>query len=441
MVHANRLRMCEVPVSMYERGGGVSSINGTGKSTYYMVKVLLGAAGGPRARGAPVSSPETTRRWPPRTGSDGRAHTGRRHPRRRRADRRAARARAAAPAARALRAAVAVQRLRAARRWRSGAACSRTSRAASASPTRRTRCSWSRSASCWCCCCTSRWPSRGCPSRRRCSRSDWRCSRSEVAGAGEADSAAEREARRARISASRASARGTGEPVAVVVVTHESAAIVGETLSALVRQLRRGRRARRRGQRVPTDDRRRCGLGAAARFLEQERNRGFAGRRHVGAAASRRRCCSSSTPTRCRRRAASTRSARRPSADWGAWQALVHDGRAASDQHARRGTALPRHGLGGPVRASRLPPRRASRRRSGSPRARRWRSGESAWDAHRRLRPALLHVRRGRRRLAAAAAWRAGASASSRPRGWSTTTSSTRAATSGSTSSATAGGR
>jgi hypothetical protein len=26
---------------MYSRGGGVSSIKGTGKSTYYMVKVLL----------------------------------------------------------------------------------------------------------------------------------------------------------------------------------------------------------------------------------------------------------------------------------------------------------------------------------------------------------------------------------------------------------------
>jgi glycosyltransferase involved in cell wall biosynthesis len=41
MVHAHRLRMCEVPVRMYSRGGGVSSIKGTGKSTYYMVKVLL----------------------------------------------------------------------------------------------------------------------------------------------------------------------------------------------------------------------------------------------------------------------------------------------------------------------------------------------------------------------------------------------------------------
>jgi glycosyltransferase involved in cell wall biosynthesis len=41
MVHAHRLRMCEVPVRMYARGGGVSSIKGTGKSTYYMIKVLL----------------------------------------------------------------------------------------------------------------------------------------------------------------------------------------------------------------------------------------------------------------------------------------------------------------------------------------------------------------------------------------------------------------
>jgi glycosyltransferase involved in cell wall biosynthesis len=41
MVHAHRLRMREVPVRMYQRGGGVSSINGAGKSTYYMIKVML----------------------------------------------------------------------------------------------------------------------------------------------------------------------------------------------------------------------------------------------------------------------------------------------------------------------------------------------------------------------------------------------------------------
>jgi glycosyltransferase involved in cell wall biosynthesis len=41
MVHAHRLRMCEVPVRMRARGGGQSSIKGTGKSAYYMVKVLL----------------------------------------------------------------------------------------------------------------------------------------------------------------------------------------------------------------------------------------------------------------------------------------------------------------------------------------------------------------------------------------------------------------
>ena len=41
MVHWHRLRMCEVPVRMFSRNGGVSSINGSGKSAYYMVKVLL----------------------------------------------------------------------------------------------------------------------------------------------------------------------------------------------------------------------------------------------------------------------------------------------------------------------------------------------------------------------------------------------------------------
>ena len=40
MLHTHRLRMGEVPVKMYQRGGGQSSI-GSGKSVYYMVKVLL----------------------------------------------------------------------------------------------------------------------------------------------------------------------------------------------------------------------------------------------------------------------------------------------------------------------------------------------------------------------------------------------------------------
>jgi glycosyltransferase involved in cell wall biosynthesis len=40
MVHFHRLKMIEVPVRMLERGGGQSSIS-SGKSAYYMVKVLL----------------------------------------------------------------------------------------------------------------------------------------------------------------------------------------------------------------------------------------------------------------------------------------------------------------------------------------------------------------------------------------------------------------
>ena len=40
MVHFHRLRMREVPVQMLERGGGRSSIR-SGKSMYYMIKVLL----------------------------------------------------------------------------------------------------------------------------------------------------------------------------------------------------------------------------------------------------------------------------------------------------------------------------------------------------------------------------------------------------------------
>jgi glycosyltransferase involved in cell wall biosynthesis len=40
MLHTHRLRMVEVPVRMFERGGGRSSIS-SGKSLYYMIKVLL----------------------------------------------------------------------------------------------------------------------------------------------------------------------------------------------------------------------------------------------------------------------------------------------------------------------------------------------------------------------------------------------------------------
>ena len=40
MLHHHRLRMSEVPVRMFERGGGRSSIS-SGKSAYYMIKVLL----------------------------------------------------------------------------------------------------------------------------------------------------------------------------------------------------------------------------------------------------------------------------------------------------------------------------------------------------------------------------------------------------------------
>jgi glycosyltransferase involved in cell wall biosynthesis len=53
MLHNHRLRMAEVPVRMFERGGGRSSIS-TGKSAYYMVKVLLAIfVGLLRRRGVP----------------------------------------------------------------------------------------------------------------------------------------------------------------------------------------------------------------------------------------------------------------------------------------------------------------------------------------------------------------------------------------------------
>ena len=54
MLHNHRLRMKEVPVRMYQRGGGTSSIS-SGKSAYYMVKVLLALfVGLMRRRAVPV---------------------------------------------------------------------------------------------------------------------------------------------------------------------------------------------------------------------------------------------------------------------------------------------------------------------------------------------------------------------------------------------------
>ncbi len=55
MLHHHRLQMCEVPVRMYARGGGSSSIT-TGKSAYYMIKVLLALLVG-LARRRPVVEP------------------------------------------------------------------------------------------------------------------------------------------------------------------------------------------------------------------------------------------------------------------------------------------------------------------------------------------------------------------------------------------------
>jgi len=55
MLHHHRLRMCEVPVQMYARGGGNSSIS-TGKSAYFMIKVLLALLVG-LARRRPVVDP------------------------------------------------------------------------------------------------------------------------------------------------------------------------------------------------------------------------------------------------------------------------------------------------------------------------------------------------------------------------------------------------
>ena len=56
VLHHHRLQMRETPVTMFERGGGVSSLRGSGKSAYYMVKVLLALFIG-LARKRPIPEP------------------------------------------------------------------------------------------------------------------------------------------------------------------------------------------------------------------------------------------------------------------------------------------------------------------------------------------------------------------------------------------------
>ena len=65
MLHHHRLTMRETPVRMFQRGGGASSIKGSGKSAYYMIKVLLALFVG-LARRRPVPEPGTP---PPVTAS------------------------------------------------------------------------------------------------------------------------------------------------------------------------------------------------------------------------------------------------------------------------------------------------------------------------------------------------------------------------------------
>jgi glycosyltransferase involved in cell wall biosynthesis len=55
MLHYHRLRMAEVPVRMFARGGGASSLT-SGKSAYYMIKVLLAIFVG-LARARPIPEP------------------------------------------------------------------------------------------------------------------------------------------------------------------------------------------------------------------------------------------------------------------------------------------------------------------------------------------------------------------------------------------------
>ena len=107
----------------------------------------------------------------------------------------------------------------------------------------------------------------------------------------------------------------TADAVAVVIVTHESAGHIGDTLNALVAQLRPGDELivvdnDSTDARVTVGSVRAAAPGA--RVVQQD-NRGFAGGARRGGRAGRpRRCCCSSTRTPAPRRTASTSCAAPP---------------------------------------------------------------------------------------------------------------------------------
>ena len=197
--------------------------------------------------------------------------------------------------------------------------------------------------------------------------------------------------------------------IAVVVVTHDSAGHIAETLGALTPQLRHD------DELIVVDNGSRDATGAAvraaapgARLVEQSTT---AASRAAPRRAPRwraRRCCCSSTPTPARtrlHRRAAPRGGHAPQV--GGVAGAGDDGRRHDHQHRGQRHALPRDGLG---RALRAAARRGARRTGGGAVRLGRRAGRAArgLGARRRVRRALLHVRRGPRPLAAALAGRLG---------------------------------
>ena len=142
---------------------------------------------------------------------------------------------------------------------------------------------------------------------------------------------------------------------AVVVVTFNNAGQIGATLRALEEQLEED------DELVVVDNASHDGTVAAvraatrrARVVEQGANRGFAAGCHTGAAASSAPLLLFLNPDAepapgC---LAALRSAAAQRPGWGAWQALVTMEHGATINTAGNVDALPRHGLGRPLRAS-----------------------------------------------------------------------------------------
>ena len=316
----------------------------------------------------------------------------------------------------------------------------------SASSTRRPRCSRSRSASSSCCCCTSRSSSRGSPTRTRCSPSGSACCSSASTSCSRRGEAEPPSTRRADVDAPTSGSLPCAlTALAVVVVATTAPTHLPGTLAALQPQLGDGDEV------VIVDNASRDDTAAVARAAAPRRRVLEPARTSASPAAAtrarRRRRAPLLAPAQPRRGARAGlpgRPARGGATRTRAGARGRRSSRCPGGEHVNTaGNVVHWLGFGwagGCDAAGRRRVERADhdgRLRLG----RRARRAPRGVGRGRRLRRALLHVRRGPRPVAAPAPGGLGHRHRAGRARRRTTTSSPRATTSGSASSATAGGR